>query len=96
MCYNFLMETKVLNYHIIITPEKLNGKTVYNAYSPTLGVADWGKTAKLAISNVKEAIECHLESLNKNKEPIPVEEVSDFMIAYTSVSLTSKHTPDFI
>jgi predicted RNase H-like HicB family nuclease len=90
------METKVLNYRLIITPEKVKGKTVYNAYSPTLGVADWGKNVEQSIAHIKEAIECHLESLAKNKEPIPVESASDFMVALTSVTVPQKPTPSFI
>lgn len=90
------METKVLNYRIIITPERHRGRTVYNAYSPTLGVADWGKTVEQAISHIKGAIECHLESLAKNHEPIPVEDTSDFMVAMTSVSIPQTLSPTFI
>ena len=66
------METKILNYRTIITPEKVKGKTVYNAISPTLGVGDWGKTVEKSLKNIKNAIECHIESLLKNKEPIPL------------------------
>lgn len=37
------METKVLNYRIIIEPEKYpDGSQGYNAYCPSLGVADYG------------------------------------------------------
>ena len=81
------METKVLNYRIIITPEELKGKTVYNAYSPTLGVADWGKTIEQSLSYIKEAIECHIESLINHHQPIPIEDSGEFMVASTSVKL---------
>ncbi len=70
------METKVLNYRVIITPEKLNGKTVYNAISPTLGVADWGNSIEKALEHIKGALKCHIESLLKNNEPIPKTELT--------------------
>lgn len=51
------METKVLNYRIIIEPDRYpdTGERCYTAYCPTLGVADYGDT-----------IEEVLESLTKS------------------------------
>ena len=89
------METKVLNYRIIVTPEKQGRKTVYNALSPTLGVADWGNSIDQALTHIQEAIECHLESLAKHNVPIPLEESSDFMVATTTVSLPKQYSPTF-
>lgn len=66
------METKVLNYRIVITPEKHQRKTVYNAYCPTLGVGDWGSSIDQAKKHIQGAIECYIESLIKDKEAIPV------------------------
>ena len=97
MCYNFgAMETKVLNYRIIITPEKFRGKIVYNALSPTLGVADWGETIEKALKNVKAALECHIESLLKHKEPIPSPDAEDYMITTASISVSPKQPISFI
>lgn len=90
------METKVLNYRIIITPEKHEGKLVYNALCPTLDVADWGKTVEQVLEHIQGAIECHIESLAKNNEPIPAEDTSDFMVATTSVSLPRNISPSFL
>ena len=90
------METKVLNYRVIITPETVQGKTVYNALSPTLGVADWGKTIEQALNHIKGAIECHIESLLKNNEPIPKEEETDFLVAHTSIPLPKDSSPSFM
>lgn len=43
MLYFTGMDKKVLNYRIIIEPEKYaDGKTVYTALCPTLDVADYG------------------------------------------------------
>ena len=90
------METKILNYRTIITPEKVKGKTVYNAISPTLGVADWGRTVEDALSNIRSAIECHIESLLKHKEPLPAPDADEFMIATTSVSIPPNHHLSFV
>ena len=44
------MEKKILNYRIIIEKEKVsNGKYVYNASCPVLGLADFEKTKPLII-----------------------------------------------
>lgn len=90
------MDTKVLNYRVIITPEKVKGKTVYNALSPTLGVADWGKTVEQAVEHIKGAIECHIECLLKNHEPIPSEDTDDFMITNASIPFPKNYSPSFI
>lgn len=78
-----------MNYRIIIEPEidAKTGKKVYTAFCPKLGVADWGKTVEKALAHIKEGIECHLESLVKHENPIPREDVSEFMVATTEVSL---------
>ena len=82
------MKTTVLNYHIVISSEKMQGKTVYNAYSPTLGVADWGKTIEEAVSHIQGAITCYLEALAKDHQPIPVEDTSTrVLLSTTKVSL---------
>lgn len=68
-----LMDTRVLNYRIIIEPElnKKTGKKVYVGFCPKPGVSDGGKTVEAAIGNIKEAIECHLESMASHKKDIP-------------------------
>ncbi|MDP3982793.1 MAG: type II toxin-antitoxin system HicB family antitoxin [bacterium] len=84
------MKKAVLNYRVIIEPEidQLTGKTVYTAYAPKLGVADWGKTVEKSLENIREAIECYLESLIKHKKSIPAEDTSDYMVANTRISLS--------
>lgn len=63
------MEKKVLNYRVIIEPEKMGRKTVYNAYCPTLGVADYGDSVDEVLESIKDgiklAIECLIEELEK-------------------------------
>ena len=47
----------------------------YRGFVPILrGVHTWGKTVESAKKNLKEAIQCHLEGLAKDKEKIPQEE----------------------
>lgn len=57
------MQRKVLNYRIIIEPEKMGRKTVYNAYCPILGVADYDYSIDEAIKNIRSSIKFHLECL---------------------------------
>lgn len=90
------METKVLNYRILITPEKHEGRTVYNAYSPTLGVADWGETIEQAKHHIKGAIECHVEGLIEDNQPIPTPDEPDVMIVTTSITLPRKVKLSFV
>lgn len=67
------MDTKVLNYRIIIEPEidKKTGKKVYTSFCPKLGVADWGNTVEQSMARIQEGIECHLEALAQLKSPLP-------------------------
>ena len=57
------MEKQVLNYRIIIEPEKMGRKTVYNAYCDTLGLADYGDSIDEVIKNIKSLIKFHIECL---------------------------------
>lgn len=59
------MEKRVLNYRIIIEPEKYeNGSTVYVAYCPTLGVSDYGDTVEEVLKSIKDGIKLVVECLN--------------------------------
>lgn len=56
------MQTKVLNYRIIIEPEKYpNGETVYVAYCPTLGISDYGDTVEDVLESMKDGIQLAVE-----------------------------------
>jgi len=57
------MEKRILNYRIIIEPEKIGRKTVNNAYCPTLGLADFGNSIDEAIQRIQSLIKFHIESL---------------------------------
>ena len=67
------METKVLNYRILVEPDTYtgSGKPCFLAYAPTLDVADNGKTIEEALVNIKEAIECRIAAFMADGEPIP-------------------------
>jgi predicted RNase H-like HicB family nuclease len=81
-CFTFLdltnylyMQTQVLNYRIIVTPDTQTGtsKPGYTALCPTLGVADDGDTIDEAIQNVKSAIQVFVDSLVEDGELVPVD-----------------------
>src|SRR3989338_8108559 len=79
--YTLFMETKILNYRIIVEPEKdpQTSKRVYVAICPKLGVSDWGNTIDQAIIHIQEAIECHLESLIKHGKSVPSADQNEFV-----------------
>lgn len=81
------METKVLNYRIIIKPTKEGKKTVYLAECPTLGVLDYGATIDKALENIKEGLECHIESLIKDSEDVPVDYPEREFITETKIAV---------
>ena len=59
------MKTKVLNYRIIVSPDKQTGtgKSGFTALCPTLGVADDGDTIDEALVNIKNAIKLYVNSM---------------------------------
>ena len=81
------METKVLNYRIIIKPTKEGKKTVYLAECPTLGVLDYGVTIDKALKSIKEGIECHVESLIKDSEEVPVDYPEKEFVTETKIAV---------
>lgn len=81
------MQTKILNYRIILEPEKQGKKTVYNAYCPTLGVADYGNSIDQAIKNIKSLIKFHVESLLAEGLEVPQENTTEEIITSTTVSI---------
>lgn len=81
------METKVLNYRIIIEPDKRtgSGETCFTAYCPTFGIADSGETIEDAIVNIKKAIEAWIGALIKDGEPVPIDRVENSIVTFTSI-----------
>lgn len=85
------MEKRVLNYRIIIEPEKYpDGQTVYVAYCPTLNISDYGNTVEGVLKSIKEGIELAVESLIKEKKEVPVDDVEDQIITAAKIQVSSK------
>ena len=85
------MQTQILNYRIIIEPEKQGRKTVYNAYCPTLGVADWGNTVDQAIERIQSLMKFHIECLLEEKQEVPVENEQE-ILTRAKISISGSHT----
>ena len=85
------MQTNVLNYRIIISPDKQTGtdKPGYTALCPTLGVADDGDTIDEAIQNVKEAIQVYVDSLIEDKQPVPTDQPDRDIVTTTQINTPS-------
>ena len=79
------MQKKVLNYRIIIEPEKMGRKTVYNAYCNTLGLADYGDSIDEAVKNIKSLIKFHIECLLEDGIEVPTENTEEELVASTKV-----------
>lgn len=79
------MQTKVLNYRTIIEAEKMGKKTVYNAYCPVLGLADYGDSIDEAIKNIQSLIKFHIESLLEDGLEVPTENTEQEIITSTKV-----------
>jgi len=80
------MEKKVLNYRIIIEPEKYeDGTGVYTAYCPTLGISDYADTIEEVLKSIKDGIELAVAALAKDKKEIPVDDIEQQIIASASV-----------
>lgn len=81
------MQKQVLNYRIIIEPEKMGRKTVYNAYCPTLGLADYADSIDQAIKNIRSLIKFHIECLLKDGIDVPQENTFEELVMSTKVSI---------
>lgn len=81
------MQKQVLNYRIIIEPEKQGKKVVYNAYCPTLDIADYGDTIDEVLKSIKDGINLALEYLAKEGKEIPVDNIKDQTVTNTQVSI---------
>lgn len=81
------MHTQMLNYRIIIEPEKQGKKIAYNVYCDTLGLADWGYSVEEAIKNIKSLIKFHIECLLEDGSEVPSENTDKELIMLTRVSI---------
>lgn len=81
------MKTQVLNYRIIIEPEKQGKRVVYNAYCPTLGVVDYGNSIDEVLKSIKDGIELALEYLADEGKEIPVDNIAEQVVTTTQVQV---------
>ena len=86
------MQTKILNYRVIVTPDKQTGtgKAGFTAICPTLGVADDGDTIEDALVNLKSAIKVYVDSLIEDKEPVPADQPERDIVTTTQI-ITSQN-----
>lgn len=86
------MQTKVLNYRIIVSPDKETGtgKPGYTAISPTLGVADDGNTIEEALANVSGSIKAYVDSLVEDKKPVPVDQPEKDIVTTAQISVSPR------
>lgn len=88
------MEKIILNYRIIIEKETTGDrqtKVVYNAYCPTLELADFGETIDEIVQRMTKLIKFHVESLSKLHHKVPVEKETTTIITSVEVPVSS-HT----
>jgi len=90
------MQRKVLNYRVIIEPEKYpDGSKVYNAYCPTLGVADYGNSVEKVLESIKDGILLAIESLAKEKQEIPEDNLEEQIVTSTQIEIPEKIKTSF-
>lgn len=79
------MEKHVLNYRVIIEPEKIGKKTVYNAYCPTLDVVDYGDSVEEVLKSIKDGIRLAIECLLEDKKDVPRDDIEKQIITTVGV-----------
>ena len=62
---------KILNFTVVMTPDETGGYVVTCPALP--GLVTEGDTLEEARAMAADAIRCYLESLNKDGEPIPID-----------------------
>lgn len=89
------METKVLNYRIIVEPDEQTGtnKLGFTAVCPTLGVADDGDTIEQAIQNVRGAIQAYVDSLIEDNLPVPIDQPEKDIVTTTQIHVSGRFQP---
>ena len=83
------MEKHILNYRVIIEPEKIGKNTVYNAYCPTLGVADYGDSVEEVLKSIKDGIHLAIECLMEENKEVPKDNINEQLITTVNISTNS-------
>ena len=74
-------------FTIVIEADEAGG---YYALCPTLpGCYSQGETLEETKRNIQEAIQCHLESLLRDREPLPIEH--EEFVGTVQVPIPAKH-----
>jgi len=81
------METKVLNYRVIVEKEPFKKGFIYVAYAPTLGLSDFGKNIEEAVKNLEKEIKLYLEALVKLKKPIPTPDGEEYFVTTRKIEV---------
>lgn len=84
------MEAQIANYRIIIEPEIQNGSKVYNAYCPTLDIADYGDSIEKVLKSIHDGIELAIESLVEDGKEVPVDNIKEQFITSTEAKIPQK------
>lgn len=79
------MEKQVLNYRVIVEPERVGKRIVYNAYCPTLGVVDYGNTIEEVLESIKDGIKLAIECLVEEKKEVPKDNIESQLITAISI-----------
>lgn len=89
------METKVLNYRIIVEPDEQTGtnKPGFTAFSPTLGVADDGNTIEEAIEHLQGAIQAYVNSLIQDRLPVPLDQPEKDIVTTAQIYVSGRFQP---
>ena len=81
---------EIYTYRTIIEPDE---KNTFHGYAPSLpGCHTWGETIEETKRNLKEAIQCHIQGLLKDDEPVPIEkDTLEFFQIFTEKELNLKN-----
>lgn len=81
------METKILNYRIIIEPDTETGtdKPGFTAICPTLNIAADGNTVEEAMKEIKSLIKFHLKCLAEEGSEIPEPDSIEGLVTNVSI-----------
>lgn len=91
------MQTKVLNYRVIIEPETYpDEKRVYNAYCPALGVTDYGDSVEEVLESMKDGILLAIKTLVNEGKSVPVDKLEEQILTSTKVTIPVKLKNAFI
>ncbi|OGM14203.1 hypothetical protein A3D84_03840 [Candidatus Woesebacteria bacterium RIFCSPHIGHO2_02_FULL_42_20] len=85
------IDRNILNYRVIIEKERYeNGKIVYSASCPTLGVFDYGDSIEKALKGIKQGIEGVIEFLTEQGKEIPVDYPEESIVTFTQIRVPEK------